>query len=96
MIDFKFATRVSEDYYLQAAGYQAAFEPYGIKFDERIILRLPKTLTLQVWDSKNHKYNVVENNIEVHRVKTDYEMDRDVFFHCLPLKQWINAIAKEK
>lgn len=92
IIDFKFASNVSEDYYLQLAGYAATFEPYDIKFDQRIILRLPKTLERDEWDPKTRTYTKVENTIEAHEVQTDYERDRDVFFHALPVKQWINYV----
>ena len=90
VIDFKFASHISEDYYLQTAGYQAPFEKYGIKIDQRIIIRLPKTLLKEEWDKKEFKYKMVDNNIEVEIVKTNYEFDRDIFFHCLPVKKWIN------
>ena len=92
LIDFKFASHISEDFYLQTAGYQATLEPYGIKIDDRIIIRLPKTLEREEWDKKEHKYKMVENNLEVEIVKTNYEMDRDTFFHCLPVKKWINLM----
>jgi len=90
LIDFKFASHISEDYYLQTAGYQLPLEEYGIKVDERIIIRLPKTLLIDEWDKKTHTYSKVENKVEVRIVETDYETDRDVFLHCLPLKKWIN------
>ena len=92
LIDFKFASHISEDFYLQTAGYAATFEPYGIKIDDRIIIRLPKTLLKEEWDKENKKYKMVENNIEVEIVKTNYELDRDTFFHCLPVKKWINFV----
>ena len=44
VVDFKFASHISEDYYLQTAAYAFTFEPYGIKIDDRIIIRLPITL----------------------------------------------------
>lgn len=96
IIDFKFASHISEDYFLQTAGYQATFEPYGIKIDERIIVRLPKTLTLQEWDKQTRTYKIVENNIEVKKVVSSYELDRDTFFHCLPVKKWINLMQNNK
>ena len=96
LIDFKFASHISEDYYLQTAGYQATFEPYDIKIDDRIIIRLPKTLEKEEWDKENRKYKMVENNIEVEVVKTNYEMDRDTFFHCLFVKKWINIVKNLK
>lgn len=94
VIDFKFASHISEDYYLQTAGYQACFEPYGINIAERIIIRLPKTLEIEEWDKKTFKYKMIPNNIEVRRVDTLYENDRDVFFACLPVKRWINQFKK--
>lgn len=92
LVDFKFASHISEDYYLQTAGYAAAFEPYGIVFDTRIILRLPKTLMIDEWDEKAWKYHEIENKMTVHAVPTRYESDRDAFFHALPLKGWINYV----
>ena len=94
VVDFKFASHISKDYFLQCAGYQATFEPYDIKVDERIIVRLPKTLTIQEWDKKTHTYSMIENIIEICYVPTNYEMDRDVFFACLPVKRWINLVTK--
>lgn len=94
IIDFKFASHISEDYYLQTAGYQACFESYGIQIDERIIIRLPKTVEKEEWDDKKRKYKIVPNNIEVEIVKTSYEFDRDTFFHALPVKKWINQFTK--
>jgi len=92
LIDFKFASHISEDFYLQTAGYGMAFEPYDIRIDERIIVRLPKTLYLDIWDKRTKQYNKVENNIEIKVVDTDYQEDKEVFLHCLPLKKWINKI----
>jgi hypothetical protein len=94
VIDFKFASHISEDYYLQTAGYKATFEPYNIKIDDRIIIRLPKTLMIEEWDEKEHKYKMIDNNLEVEIVKTNYELDRDTFFHCLFIKKWINLFKK--
>jgi len=96
VVDFKFASHISEDYYLQTAGYAATFEPYGIKIDKRIIIRLPKTLEREEYDQTTHKYKMVENNIEVLIVPTSYELDRDTFFHCLPVKSWINLMESHK
>jgi len=92
VIDYKFSSRISEDAYLQTAGYQNCFEKHGLSIDERIIIRLPKTLEKEVWDKKTRTYSKVENKIEIKFVETDYEFDRDVFLHCLPLKKWINKV----
>ena len=110
VIDFKFASHISEDYYLQTAGYQACFEPYGIKIDDRIIIRLPKTLLIEERDKKTHTYSKVGNNIEPEgtaerKIKMPqlknmsdtelYELDRDNFYNALPLKKWINLMTKK-
>ena len=94
LADFKFASHISEDYYLQTAGYAACFESYGINFDNRVIIRLPKTLQTDEWNAKEYKYYKVPNNIEVESVPTPYIGDRDAFFSALPLKQWINYVTK--
>src|SRR3990167_4301855 len=92
VVDFKFASHLSEDYYLQTAGYAHTFDPYEIPIDQRIIIRLPKTLEIDEWDKKERKYKKVENKIEVKIVDTPYETDRDVFLHMLPVKKWINLM----
>ena len=92
VVDFKFASHISEDYYLQTAGYQHTFDPYEIPIQDRIIVRLPKTLEIDEWDKKEKKYKKVENKIEVKIVDTPYDFDRDVFLHMLPVKKWINYI----
>ena len=92
LADFKFSNHMSEDYLLQTAGYQSCFEPYDIEIKDRIIIRLPKTLMIDEWDKKTRTYSKVENKIEVKIVDTDYEMDRDVFLACLPVKKWVNLM----
>jgi hypothetical protein len=96
IIDFKFASHISEDYYLQTAGYQACFEPYNIKIDNRIILRFPKTVLREEYNVKKQKYEMKPNNLEPEWVKGSYEFDRDVFFHALPLKAWSNQFTQKK
>jgi hypothetical protein len=95
LIDFKFAAHISEDYYLQTSGYQATFELYGIKIDDRIIIRFPKTLQREMYNEKEFKYYMVDDNLEVEIIKTDYILDRDTFFHCLHIKKWINQFIKK-
>lgn len=92
LIDFKFATNISEEYYLQTAGYQACFEKYGIIFDKRIIIRLPKTLERDEWNPKTYKYEKKTNNIETKVVPTKYERDREAFYAALIVKSWINSL----
>lgn len=90
VVDFKFASHISEDYFLQTAGYQHCFDPYEIPIEDRIIVRLPKTLEKDEWDKKERRYKKIENKIEVKIVDTPYSFDRDVFLHMLPVKKWIN------
>jgi hypothetical protein len=91
LIDFKFSTHFSSDYKLQISGYAAAFEPYDITFDERIIIRLPKTVEREEYDKVTHKYFMVVNDLEIKNLpKETYEWDKEAFFHALPLKKWIN------
>lgn len=94
LCDFKFASHISEEYYLQTAGYQACFEPYGINFDKRVIIRLPKTLEMEEWNEKTYTYSKVPNNIETKTVPTLYKGDRDAFFAALIVKGWINYVTK--
>ena len=94
LCDFKFASHVSEDYNLQTSGYAACFERYGIFFDTRIIIRLPKTLEQESYDMKTHKYSMVLNNIEIYHIPTPYIDDRDAFFAALIVKSWINKTQK--
>jgi hypothetical protein len=90
LCDFKFASHVSEDYSLQTAGYAACFESYGITFDNRLIIRLPKTLEQEEWNPVTFERKMVPNNIQVHEIKTPYERDRDAFYAALIVKSWIN------
>lgn len=96
VIDFKFSTHISEDAILQTAGYQNCFEKQGIKVDQRIIIRLPKTLKKEEYDKKTRTYSMVANDLEVMVLNDTYEEDRDVFIHCLPVKRWCNKITKNK
>ncbi len=94
LADFKFASHLSEDYVLQEIGYGACFEQYGIKFDDYIIIRLPKTLQREEWNEKEFKYEMKPNDIEVKKLDVNYEQTRDTFFACLIVKAWINYITK--
>jgi hypothetical protein len=95
LCDFKFASFVSDEYALQTAGYAYCFEPYGIKIDKRIILRLPKTLETEMWNEKEFKYYKVPNNIEAYEIKTPYQGDVNAFCAALIVKSWINFVTKK-
>ncbi len=95
IIDFKFASHIGEDYYLQTAGYQLTFELKGIKVDTRIILRFPKTDTMDVYDKKTRSYSKVENTIEAREVPTPYEFDRDTFIAARQIAKYINFMTKQ-
>ena len=96
LIDAKFASHISEEYSLQTAGYAATFEKYDIKFDKRIIVRLPKTLEKQEWDKKSHIYSMIENTIEVREIDSPYEFDRDSFYSALKVSKWINYMKRKE
>jgi len=95
LLDYKFASHISDEYALQLAGYQACFEKYDIRIDKRIIIRLPKTLTREEWDEKEHKYKIIENTIEVKEIETPYEFDRNTFYSALPVKKWVNYVENK-
>ena len=65
LIDFKFAGRISPEYFIQAALYGKTFEPYKIDVPERAIIRFPKEEFLLEWDKDIHKYKKVKNEFEV-------------------------------
>jgi len=94
IVDAKFASHISPEYSLQTAGYAATFEAYDIKVEQRIIVRLPKTLEIAEWDKKTRTYSMVPNSIEVKVIDTPYEFDRETFYSALPVKKWVNYIEK--
>jgi hypothetical protein len=77
IIDFKTSSRISEDNYLQTAGYQLCLEEMGIYPEQRIILRLPK---------------VKGDGFEAVLVPTDYDADKAGFLHRRYSWQWANYI----
>jgi len=95
VIDFKFANQISKSYHIQTAGYALPFEKYGIKIEDRIIIRLPKTLTKLVYNKRLYKYDEVENNIEIGRSPFPYELDKETFLNARILYKYINAVKKE-
>jgi len=94
IIDFKFANQVSDDYHLQTAGYSIPFEKYGIKIEDRIIIRLPKTLTKKVYNRKTRQYDEVENKIEIARSPFSMEFDCETFRNARIFYRYINACKK--
>lgn len=95
IIDAKFSSHISPEYALQLAAYKATFENYGIVIDKRIIIRLPKTLEKDEWDSVNKKYNKIENTIEVKEIDTPYNFDIATFYSAIQVKKWCNYILKK-
>ncbi len=59
LVDFKTSNQISQEYFLQTAGYQIALEEMGLVPLQRYILRIPKD----------------GNEFEVCTVKTPYELD---------------------
>ena len=96
IIDFKFANQIGDDYHLQTAGYSIPFEKYGIKIEDRIIIRLPKTLTKKVYNRKTRQYDDVENKIEIARSPFSYEFDKETFRNLRVAYKYINACKKVK
>ena len=94
VIDFKFATSISNSYHLQTAGYSIPFEKYGIDIQDRIIIRLPKTLTRKIWDRKKRVYYEESNNIEIARSPFSMEYDKETFRHARQLYYYSNLINK--
>lgn len=92
LIDFKFANQISSEYYLQTAAYQNALEEFGIKVDRRLIIRLPKTEMLNVWNKRTHKTEEKENLLEARYVPTDYEFDKKVFLCARDIYKWVNSL----
>jgi len=95
LVDFKFSNRISNDYFLQTAGYVLPFEEYGIKFDQRIIVRMPKTEWLPEYDRKTRSYFKVPNNFEAPVVDTDYDFDKRTFLALREAYKWVNFLKKQ-
>ena len=91
IIDFKFANQISQSYHLQTAGYSIPFEKYGIQIDDRIVIRLPKTLKKKVYNKQTRKYEEIDNNIEIRRSPFSIEFDKQNFRYARALYKYINA-----
>jgi len=94
VIDFKFANQISSSYHIQTAGYSIPFEKYNIKIEDRIVVRLPKTLTKKVYNKETRRYNEIENNIEIGRSPFSMSFDKETFRHARALYKYVNAVKK--
>ena len=96
LIDFKTSSHISEEYHLQTAGYVAGLRWMAkqgmIKKvpAARLIIRLPKTLTKEVYDRKTKKYHTRPNELEIYPVLTDLEFDIECFLACRKVFKWRN------
>ena len=90
IIDFKVSKSISDSYYLQTGGYWDCLVWMGWTPEDRLIIRIPKTAELKVWDNKAKRYNTVENVLEVCRVPTDINFDIETFRHMRQTYKWIN------
>ena len=72
LIDFKTSNQISEEYFLQTAGYQIALEEMGAVPDSRLILRFPK----------NGK------GFEALTIKSDLNFDKEVFLYLREVHKW--------
>lgn len=95
LIDFKFSNQISEEYYLQTAAYAYPFNAYGITFDARIIVRLPKTEVKMVYNRKTRVYDTVPNDLEVFEVPTSYDFDLQTFLAARQVYKWTNQFKKD-
>ena len=80
VVDLKTSSHIDEGYFLQTAGYQMCLEEMGVKVEQRIILRLPKT--------EGDKFEAV-------LVETDYEMDKKAFLNLRYAWQWANYVDSQ-
>jgi hypothetical protein len=90
LIDIKTSNSISHEYYIQTAGYLDALRWMGSQVTDRLIIRLPKTLTRKVYDRKLKTYREEKNEIEIHPVPTDTEFDIETFRHMRQVYKWIN------
>lgn len=94
IIDFKFANQISQSYHIQTAGYAIPFLKYDIEIEDRIVIRLPKTLTKKVYNRTTRKYDEIENNIEIGRSPFSMDFDREAFLSARVLYKYLNAAEK--
>lgn len=78
LMDFKTSSQISEEYYLQTAGYQICTDEMGIPIAERSILRIPKEK---------------KDDLEYVIVPTPYEFDKETFLHLREVHRWNVYIA---
>lgn len=96
LIDFKTSSMISEDYYLQTAGYQIALEEMEVYPEQRMILRFEK-LSEEDWKQKNKKLKGVSyKEFESVVVPTDLKFDKDTFLHCREIHRWNLMIENMK
>lgn len=72
IIDFKTSSQISEDYYLQTAGYAIALAEMGCDVQERLIIRVPKD----------------GSEFEAKVVPTPMDFDKECFIHCREIHRW--------
>lgn len=95
VIDFKFSSRISVDYFLQTAGYAAAFWPYDLSVKNRAILRFPKTEHRQEWNTKERIYENVRDEFEIAEGNPErIDWDFATFLHQREVLRWFNQVSK--
>jgi len=81
LLDFKTSSQMSEEYFLQTAGYQIALEEMGVVPEQRMIIRIPKDVS----------------PIEAIVVPTPLQFDKETFLHLREVHRWnINIINNFK
>lgn len=77
LIDFKTSSQISEEYYLQTAGYQIALEEMGGRVDQRLILRIDKK----------------DGTFDPCVVKTPLDLDKEAFLSLRQVQRWQAYLA---
>lgn len=70
--DFKTNSRISEEVFLQTAGYQVALEEMGVKPEQRMVVRVPKD----------------GSEFEAKVIPTPLDFDKEVFLHLREVHRW--------
>jgi len=79
LVDFKTSSQISEDYFIQTAGYHLALKEMGVDFWQRLILRVPK-------DGKEFEALIVP---------TPIDLDTKAFLALREIQRWKSYIGNQ-
>ena len=94
LIDFKTGNSIYLSYQLQTAGYYKCLDEGGYVVDERIIVRIPKSVYRKVYHPESHSYTMEENLIEMKIIDSDLNEDLTIFKTQIPLYLWLKKNEK--